>query len=225
MSAPTQQPNRSRRLKTKKGEGLWLMSFSDMSLLLLSFFALMLSMSKVDKQKFDNLNEGMSAKVAEQAQTRQNLKSISEKIAQEIKKRKLDNVAQVTFDIDGVAIEFSDRLVFGVGSADPNPDFAQITDQVMGVIAKSPDKYRIVLEGHTDDTPLSGLGTFKTNWDLSSARGVTLLRQFRKRGVDEGRMSVVSYAHTRPKIAIEGKVGQQLELARAANRRVVIRLQ
>ncbi len=223
MSEPIAQ-FKSRRFKTKKGEDLWLMSFSDMAIILLSFFALMLSMSKVDKQKFDNLSEGMSAKVAEHVNTQQNLKSISEKIQTEIKKRNLDKVAQVTFDTDGVAIEFSDRLVFGVGSAEPNPSFATTTEQVMSLIAKSPDRYRIVLEGHTDDTPLSGLGTFKSNWDLSAARGVALLRQFQKRGVAEQRMSVVSLAHTRPKVPIEGKNGVQLEAARAANRRVVIRL-
>ncbi len=224
MNDPYQQL-KPRRLKTRKGDGLWLMSFSDMTIILLSFFALMLSMSKIDKQKFDNLNEGMAAKVVAKAKSQQNLKSISQSIDAEIKKRKLDHVAHVSFDLDGVAIEFSDRLVFAVGSADPNPDFAAVTEQVMTMIAQSPDKYSIIFEGHTDDTPLSGMGTFKTNWDLSSARGITLLRQFRRRGVAEQRMSVVSYAHTRPKIVIVGKTGRELEAARATNRRVVIRLQ
>ena len=202
------------------------MSFSDMSLILLSFFALMLSVSRVDKQKFENVHEGMNAKTADDMQKRtRNLKSIAAELQAEITKRKLNEQAKVFFDSEGVAIEFSDKLVFPSGSASPNQEFVHVTDQVMAIIAASTERYDIRFEGHTDDTPLSGKGDFKSNWDLSSARALALLRQLRDRGVSEGRMSLSSYAHTKPKVSLEGKQGAALERARAANRRVVIKIE
>ena len=52
-----------------------------------------------------------------------------------------------------------------------------------------------------------------------------MLNQFKKKGVSEKRLSVISYAHTRPKIAYKGKKGRKLRAARNANRRVVIRIE
>jgi outer membrane protein OmpA-like peptidoglycan-associated protein len=51
------------------------------------------------------------------------------------------------------------------------------------------------------------------------------MRQFVAKGVAENRVSVVSYAQTRPKRPIEGLEGKELAQARAANRRVVIRIE
>ena len=47
-----------------KGEALWLMSFSDMSLVLLCFFILLISTMTTDKKKFDRVKEGMSEEVS-----------------------------------------------------------------------------------------------------------------------------------------------------------------
>jgi chemotaxis protein MotB len=94
----------------------------------------------------------------------------------------------------------------------------------MGAIARAPGKYRLVFEGHTDDVPVRG-GPFQSNWDLSAARGISLLESFKKRGIEEDRMSVLAFAHTRPKVPFEGLKGKALQKARAANRRVVIRIE
>jgi hypothetical protein len=48
---------------------------------------------------------------------------------------------------------------------------------------------------------------------------------FVDRGVDETRMSVKAFAHTEPKRSTIGLQGPDLEQARAANRRIVIRIE
>lgn len=210
--------------KVKKGEGLWLYSFCDMCLILMSFFALQLSFSKPNVEKFDTVNTTMMAK-KKKDKKEDNLQTMSKELIKEIKKSHLDNTTQVTLDSEGLAIEFKDKLLFSSGSADSDPNFAKVTEQVMELIAKSNARYKISIEGHTDDTPMGSHGKYKTNWDLSAARGVTLLNQFKERGVASDRMRVIAYAETKPKVPIEGKVGADLEAARAANRRVVIRLE
>jgi chemotaxis protein MotB len=221
QAAETSAPTQVKKFSRKKDEGLWLMSFSDMSLILISFFILQLSFSTLNQQKAEVLREAVqSNKFSSQ---KDSMTAVSKRIENEIKRLKLDKNAQVTIDSSGVMVEFKDGLLFSVGSADGNQQFAGVVGQVMKVIASAPDLYKLRIEGHTDDLPIKST-KFASNWELSAARGISLMRQFTARGVRENRISVVAYAHTKPKRAVTGLKGKDLEQARAANRRVVIRI-
>jgi flagellar motor protein MotB len=220
-------PGIKKKLKVKD-DGLWLTSFADLSLQLMCLFALLLSFSTMDKNKFENVKDGIvgepSTKKSQNKNPTQveNLKQISSKLMKEIKAQKLN--AKVSFDIDGVAVEFDDQLFFASGAADLNAQYRPLTDKLLAIIAKSPTKYNLVFEGHTDDVPPGRKLRFASNWELSSARGLSLLNEMARRGVSQERMSVTSYAQTKPKVPITDKKGEQLEAARKANRRVVIRI-
>ena len=223
--SPSPVTIRRKKSKVSKGEGLWLMSFSDMSLILMSFFVLQLAYSNPDKKKYDNLNSAIQKEVTHtQAKAIDNLQMITDKVKDVIKKKNLEKVADVTYGVDGVAIEFKDATLFSSGSAEPNPKYAGVVGEVMQVVAKAPNSYKLVFEGHTDDVATVS-GKFASNWELSAARGIALLEAFKKRGVTEKRMAVQAYAQTRPKVAFAGLSGDELKKARAANRRVVIRIQ
>jgi chemotaxis protein MotB len=213
-----------RKLKVKKSEALWLMTFSDLSILLMCFFVLLLSFSTFDKKKYDHVRSGMKTLAAKKPDNTETLETMAKKISKVVAAKKLDRVVEVQYDVDGLAIEFKDAMLFDVGSAAANPKTAKVMSQVMQVIAKAPGDYRLVFEGHTDDVPIGGQ-KFGSNWDLASARGITLLDSFKQRGVAENRMSVLAYAHTRPKVPFKGLKGEALAKARAANRRVVIRIE
>lgn len=206
----------------KKGEALWMLSFTDMSLVLLCFFALMLSMSSLDKTRYENLKEGMKSESG--GQTKESLDKLAEKIRQEIHRRRLQDFAEVKLDIDGLAVELKDRLLFAPGSDQPNKQTAEKVKGVLAVIAKAPTKYKVLIEGHTDDTPMRG-GKYPTNWELSSARSLAMMRTLKGLGVKEERSSIVAFAHTQPRFPVTGLKGDALQKARAGNRRVVIRLE
>lgn len=223
MNHPEPSKPISEKLTSKKGkksEALWMASFSDMCLVLLCFFVLMMSIMKPDKKKYEHMKDGLSAKVTEKKE--QNLHQLPEEISKIIEEKKLSQAAQVNFDSDGLHIEFKDGLLFKTGSAAPNPKFQKITDEVLQVISTAKSRYSMKIEGHTDDLPLRKSGKYPSNWELSAARGFTLMRNFKEFGVPEEQLSVVAYAHTKPKVAIEGLKGRELKKARAANRRVVI---
>ena len=211
--------------KAKKSEALWMMTFSDMSFILMCFFALLISFSKPNKQQFENVVEGMAKKPTDHPVKKRNLKDLERLIKKEIRKRKLENVTEVNLDNDGLRVEFKSKLLFSSGSANVNRSFRRVTGQIMKIIAQSPPKYQISVEGHTDDTPLGKNGRYQTNWDLSAARSISLVQQFRQRGAGKNRIRILAYADTRPKVPIGGKTGKELRAARDANRRVVIRLE
>jgi chemotaxis protein MotB len=211
-----------RKRAGKKDEGLWLMSFSDMSLILMSFFILQLSFSTIDKKKIEIVTEAVKGDKFDAK--KDSLNAVNKRIANEIKRLKLDKSAQVTIDSMGVVVEFKDGLLFSVGSADNNPQFSSVVSQVMKVIASSPQIYQIKIEGHTDDVPMKS-AKHESNWELSASRAISLMRQFESKGVTQNRMSIQAFAHTRPKIPTLGLVGVKLADARSANRRVVIRIE
>jgi chemotaxis protein MotB len=93
------------------------------------------------------------------------------------------------------------------------------------VISGINSQYHLVIEGHTDDVPLHHGGLYASNWELSAARGFSLMRWLQSLGVPETNMSVVAFAHTRPKVSLEGLTGEKLMKARALNRRVVVHIQ
>lgn len=80
-------------------------------------------------------------------------------------------------------------------------------------LEKYPDK-RIVVEGHTDDVPISR--TYSSNWELSFARALTVLEFLAVEGVDPIRMSAAGYGKYRPAASNATAAG------RAENRRIEI---
>lgn len=77
---------------------------------------------------------------------------------------------------------------------------------------------RITVEGHTDNTPLEA-GRFATNWHLSAARAIAVVRFLGSLGIPEARFRVAAYGDTAPIADNATPEG------RAANRRVSIRIE
>jgi chemotaxis protein MotB len=86
--------------------------------------------------------------------------------------------------------------------------------KVAAVLNKIPNALR--LEGHTDSVPINTV-RFRSNWELSAARSIAVLRLLNERfGVDLQRMGIAGYADLN---AIDSN---DTEEGRARNRRVDI---
>lgn len=210
-------------IKVKKKEVLWLASLTDLTFILMAFFALMLSMSKPDRKQFDNVVSAVQPQnpAADKAA---NLTVVADDLEKVIKQLRLQDDARVQIDANGLLLEFSDKLVFASGSAQPGSSFTGTTDKILRVLSRAPNRYQITIEGHTDDLPIKSRN-FKSNWELSAARGIALLNILQERGMDASHMRVQAVADTQPKVPITGRSGEALQAARRANRRVVIRLE
>ena len=202
--------------KTKKSEALWMMTFSDLSFILMCFFALLLSMSTLNVKKYDNVVEGFD--VGKEKKTR-NLSKIYALIKKEVKRRKLQKQVGVSLDSEGLAVEFKSKSLFRPGSYKLSRGFDQTAAEIMAIMRKAPSKYHLSIEGHTDDT-----GNKAANWQLSARRGISMLDRFRAQGIRMKKMKVVAFADTQPKVSIKGLKGGKLKAARDSNRRVVVRL-
>lgn len=120
---------------------------------------------------------------------------------------------EVVVDERGVVIRLAtDEVTFGSGSAALVADHTQSIDVVGRVIKLVTNT--VIIEGHTDSTPMSGP---LTNWELSAMRAASVLRHLEGTyDIDPTRLQIAGYADTRPIAPNETAAG------RIRNRRVEI---
>lgn len=117
-------------------------------------------------------------------------------------------------DQRGLVISLPQAILFPSGEDRVLPDALPIVSQVADVLASVPNK--VALVGHADSVPIHNK-KFHNNWELSSARSLSLLELLSTRyGIPESRLSLQSYGSNDPKDSNDTAAG------RAENRRVEI---
>ena len=126
----------------------------------------------------------------------------------------MENAVQFRTEERGLVVSvLSDRVLFKAG-------FAELTEEgraVLGTVAEAilPLSNAISVEGHTDNVPIAG--RFASNWELSTARATSVLRDLIERhAFPPARLSASGYADQKP---IESNATAK---GRSANRRVEI---
>jgi chemotaxis protein MotB len=114
----------------------------------------------------------------------------------------------------GIIIGLNSAVFFPSGGDAIDNSVFSILDKVASVLNQLPNPLR--LEGHTDSVPIN-TPRFQSNWELSAARGIAMLRALNENyGVARSRMAVVGYADTQSLESNESEEG------RRKNRRVDI---
>ena len=135
-------------------------------------------------------------------------------------KRSLDNIAdsdvQVKVLKGVVMISLSDKMLYKTGDYNVLPQAQEVLGKVASVI-NDYDKYSVLIEGNTDNVPLSSATLPKDNWDLSALRGTAVAKILQSKfGVDPARITAGGRSEYNPKTTNMSVSG------RAENRRTEI---
>ena len=205
------------------GEDDWIGTFADMVTLLLGFFILLASISKVDMALFEQVQAGMAKGVGKRdiETPLENLKREVKEILVEMNVRETSSIGS---DSSGVIIEFASSSFFDPGSAtlrnDAKPILKRVADTLDADIYKN---FQIEVQGHTDDTPIHS-PQFPSNWELSAARATGVVRYFIEQKMAPTRLRAVGLADVAPKVPNLDPFGNPLPVNREINRRIVIRV-
>ena len=225
------------------GAPRWMVTFADLMSLLFALFVLLLSFAEIDSDNFKRnagpINEAFNAKPTalpeatptpttslrldltpppeagdpEQPSTQAKanlLGQLRSALAEEIAKKQVELI--VSNDL--VVIRFPSKFAFTSGAEGLTDAILPTIDTISRVLARTPGK--ILIAGHTDDTPIS-TSRFRSNWDLSSARAVSVVRRLLANNrIDPKRVTSQGFAEHRP---LDSKPSSE---ARAKNRRVEI---
>lgn len=105
--------------------------------------------------------------------------------------------------IVGDRFVFQSEVLFQPGSANLGPDAQQHLDPVVAALkqiaGKIPPDLNWVLEveGHTDHRPIHN-AQFASNWELSTARAISVVRYMIGQGIPANRLSAAGFADTEP---------------------------
>jgi len=223
-------------------KGEWIVTYSDMVTLMLCFFVALFDTTEADPAQIAAMisalnNMGMGAatggntnstgKNADLGNTIMALPSQDpgrflgtslKKAVSLFNPEMKSNKVRVTHDERGLVISLASDAFFNPASARINIEATRdVLIRLAGLLTSSePDmvgrKFRI--EGHTDNVLVDPQGPWESNWELSTARAISVLHYLTELGVDERRFQVAGFADTMPLSSNSTPEG------RAYNRRV-----
>ncbi len=207
----------------ERGSPRWTISFADLLSLLLIFFVLLFSMSTTSKVKYQQSIESMQKALLSKKQIEQlgktdaqNLSDIQQAIDSELKRTGMNNNISTQLDNNGVRIIVNDSIFYASGEANLLESATPILNTIGKALLKYP--YKISIEGHTDNIPIS-TEKYPSNWELSSARASSVVKHFiNTNNINPKRLVAIGYADNRPIAA------NNSDANRAKNRRVEIKI-
>ena len=112
-------------------------------------------------------------------------------------------------------VKLPDHILFDPGKTDLKKEGSDAIGQVTKIL-NGVEGRKFQVAGHTDNQPLGKKSRFKSNWELSTERAVTVVNLMIKEGMDEKRLSAAGFADVLP-IA-----GNDDDEGRRKNRRIEI---
>ena len=217
----------------------WLAAFGDLMSLLLCFFVLLLSMSSMDAKKVSEAIGSLSGAMSvleggtKTEISKQRIQESTPIESQDETSEMVNRIQQAAGDAnemmeqiqtptitveeaqDGFVIKMPAALLFKPGSATiENQDALLFLKRVALITQELPQDMDVDAQGHTDNVPPGAESPFKDNWELSSARAISVVHELILDGVNPKRLSATGFSQYRP-IATNAT-----EIGREKNRRV-----
>ena len=157
----------------------------------------------------------LEKKAQEEAERSQKLASDLNEMNSRLKKQSI--TLERTKDL--LRVTFVNNFLFDLGSAEIKEKGIEALSKVAEFLQKQKDKM-IRIEGHTDNQPIKGnlLSRYPTNWELSVARAVSVVKYLESKNIAPKRLSATGHSFYRPVASNDTEEG------RAKNRRTDILL-
>lgn len=201
----------------------WLVTYADAITLLMAFFVMLVSFSKIDLPMFEQVMAGISNEIG-LGKNKSPIEMLQTSIMDQVLAMQANEVVNVEVDDDGVVIELASGAFFKPGSAELRPEAIPVIDSLFDMI-NVPEYlyYAVGIEGHTDDEPIS-TPLYPSNWELAGGRSARIVRHFIDKGMHPKRTYAISFGDTRPKYPNRDKDGNPIPKNQAKNRRVAMRV-
>lgn len=225
----------SRRDKRRgKGDdvetGSWIDTYADTITLLLTFFILLYSISAVDSQKLSKLSKALQSSLGgstsiEKLEKLEDLKvevgkpnlekdDLAKKVNKAIQDNNLQDSVKVREEDRGIVLQLDENILYDSGKSDLKETSINALDTITKLVSDMDND--VLVEGHTDNVPIHN-SQYASNWELSTARAVSVVRYFvENKQVPPTRFAVKGYAEFRP------LVDNSTPENRSTNRRVDI---
>ena len=229
--------NRLNSKKSEKGSPTagWEIVYTGFVLILLCFFIMLSSFATLEQSKISrfvrsfvdavsiysggiSFEEGKEVVVpsAEMVPIRNELAEIFKDLQIFTATYGFDEEIELELGPEGLKMKLLDKALFNVGSASISSIAEPLLQKIGQIILRG--SYWVRIEGHTDDLPIH-TSRYPSNWELSTARAVNVLRYFRTQfDIPSRQMSAAGFGPYQPIVPNTDRE------SRARNRRVEITL-
>lgn len=204
----------------------WLITYADAITLMLAFFILLFSVSEINQEKFEAVNQSLNSELLHKKPEQvvnplQDLESVLSSLLTEFN---INPDLAIKLGDNGLKVELPGELLFASASTDIEQESVVLLEQIADKMkAFSLMNYQVEIEGHTDDEPIH-TNRFPSNWELSSGRAITVLKIFMDRGFEQNKLKAIGYAETRPNVPNRDLQGRAIKENQSMNRRVEIKM-
>ena len=188
-------------------------TYGDMVTLLLCFFVMMLSVSKPDVAKFEQIQAGLNEGLGKK-QVQRPIETMLLELTDDIQSMNLEK-----------EVAFGGDMLFDYGSAEIKPEALPALKRLAATLQS--DRYNTFnfsIEGHTSDEKFAS-PQYPSNWELSSARASAIARFLESRGIARVRLKATGLYDVSPKYPNLDPFGEPIPQNRIKNRRVVIHVE
>jgi chemotaxis protein MotB len=209
-------PESAARLATqpaarKAGGQTWMVTFTDLVALMLTFFVMLFAMMTVEREAWNDLTESLAIRLDRLAPPTPprpdelldmpdvrvapgaNIDYLGALLERRLAEREALAGGRVARRIDHLVVSLPGDLLFAPGTARPS-EAARTALFDLGGLLQHIDNV-VEVAGHADPTAV-GNGPFRSNWELSLARAAAVAGMLRAAGVT-GEMSALGYGDTR----------------------------
>ena len=193
----------------------WLATFGDLMSLLLCFFVLLLSMATMDAKKMEaavgslagalsvleggarpeNQIEKETDPESTRAKKSSRQKGSQSELSATVKKINelltASGAPEITMEEseDGFIVRLPAAMLFDKDSAEISGEDAKLFLKRIGmIVAKMPNEVKVDIIGHTDNIEPNKDSAYKNNWQLSTARALSVVEQLSSDGVPQNRL-------------------------------------
>lgn len=197
---------------------LWLTVYSDFITNMVLFFLILYTSTRVgNEQQQDMLQNIQDTMSGEERSAVLIEREARERIEDMIANQDLEDFAMVSMDEKRIRIVLREAITFASGDDTLVTQSYPVLNEIINIIKDLPNN--IIIEGHTDNVPITKSKRFFSNWELSGARAVSVLNYMKEKGIDPERIRAVGYGEYRPVFSNENPRG------RSMNRRVEITIE
>lgn len=202
LEIPLSTSRPPRATATEESSMLWLITFTDIMALMLTFFVLLYSMSVPEEEDWKVITKGMTNQFSTRHALQWNkgsqdsisinkidfsealdlgyLSSVLNNVVE--KDRRLQNV-KIIPQRDHIVVSVPSELLFESGQAEISDEGKQVLFSLGNAMTRIRNRIEVI--GHTDPRPIekSG-GRFASNWDLSLARAASVALTLKNGGYE-----------------------------------------
>ncbi|MFT7371500.1 MAG: chemotaxis protein MotB [Oleiphilaceae bacterium] len=134
--------------------------------------------------------------VEEVVQIDPNIDQLTETLVDALAAEISSEALSVSYDTDKVVVRFSDSTSFPSGSEELKDAMYPIIEKIENVLSSC--EGNVTVSGYTDNLPVNS-SRFRSNWDLSAARAVSVVHQLiLNNKLNANRVSAAGHAETNP---------------------------